>query len=76
MTTPEGHGVEIQNAPDFIERKIDDLSIDELATAARLIKDLANAGVCEPDELRQLWRIAGLHGPAGAQAFRHARRRQ
>ena len=39
-------------------RKIYDLSIEELATAARLVKDLANSGVCEPDELRQLWRIA------------------
>jgi hypothetical protein len=37
---------------------MDDLSIEELATAARLVRDLANSGVCEPDELRMLWRIA------------------
>jgi hypothetical protein len=35
-----------------------DLSIEELATASRLVRDLANSGVCEPDELRMLWRIA------------------
>ncbi len=35
-----------------------DLSIEHLAKTARLIKDLANSGVCEPDELRMLWLIA------------------
>jgi hypothetical protein len=40
------------------DRKIDDLSIEELARAARLVIDLANSGVCQPDELRQLWAIA------------------
>lgn len=40
------------------DRKIDDLSIEELAAAVRLVRDLANSGVCEPDELRMLWRIA------------------
>ena len=41
-------------------RRVDmaDLSIEELATASRLVRDLANSGVCEPDELRMLWRIA------------------
>ena len=40
------------------DRRIDDLTVDELAMAARLVTDLANSGVCEPEEIRQLWRIA------------------
>jgi hypothetical protein len=40
------------------DQKLDDLTIEELARAARLITDLANSGVCTPDEMRQLWRIA------------------
>jgi hypothetical protein len=39
-------------------RTIDDLSIEELAHAIGLIRDLANSGVCEADEIRALWRIA------------------
>lgn len=35
-----------------------DLSIEELASASRLVRDLANVGVCQPDELRMLWHIA------------------
>lgn len=35
------------------------LSFEELANAKRQLRDLANAGVCEPGELRTLRRIAG-----------------
>jgi hypothetical protein len=35
------------------------LSFEEPANAKRQLPDLANAGVCEPGELRALWRIAG-----------------
>jgi hypothetical protein len=38
--------------------KLTGMTIDQLAAAARLVRDLANSGVCEPDELRMLWRIA------------------
>jgi hypothetical protein len=34
------------------------LSFEELANAKRQLRDLANAGVCEPNELRTLWTIA------------------
>jgi hypothetical protein len=36
------------------------LSFEELANAKRQrqLRDLANAGVCEPSELRTLWTIA------------------
>jgi hypothetical protein len=34
------------------------LSFEEPANAKRQLRDLANAGVCEPSELRTLWTIA------------------
>jgi len=36
-------------------QQLEKLTIEELARAQRLARDLANAGVCEPHELRQLW---------------------
>jgi hypothetical protein len=35
-----------------------DLTLEELARANRLIRDLANSGVCTPEEIRMLWLIA------------------
>jgi len=35
-----------------------ELDFTELARARRLIRDLANSGVMEPNELRMIWLIA------------------
>ena len=37
---------------------IRNLTIEQLASAMAAIRDLANSGVCEPDEISALWRIA------------------
>lgn len=34
------------------------LTFEELATARRLIRDLANSGVCQPHEIQMLWTAA------------------
>ena len=50
--------LKVATGTDVTDRTIDDLTIDELARAARLVTDLANSGVCDPEEMRQLWVIA------------------
>jgi hypothetical protein len=42
----------------YIHDKLAGMTTGQLAAAVRLVRDLANSGVCEPDELRMLWRIA------------------
>lgn len=41
-----------------VEQPLDLMTVDELAQARRLIRDLANAGVCDPHELKHLWTVA------------------
>ena len=42
------------------------LTFEELATARRLIRDLANSGVCQPHEIQMLWTAADRIDDAGA----------
>lgn len=35
-----------------------DLTFEQLADAHRLIRDLANSGVCDSQEIKHLWTIA------------------
>jgi len=40
------------------EQPLEQMTFDELAQARRLIRDLANTGVCNPHELKHLWTVA------------------
>ena len=40
------------------EQPLELMTFDELAQARRLVRDLANTGVCNPHELKHLWTVA------------------